>query len=170
MDSKSENTPPMRIVGEGGFVIFRRNPSHDQIEYLILQSSRRSSGRQSWGPPKGHMEKGENEEETAWRELQEETGLVTENVKVMENFKHVVKYTKDDKKCKPGTNGKKMLIVHMWLAELIDPHYPIQISHEHHCSKWSPLTDAKELMSTRGGSDQYIEYFEKCEQKIRGSC
>ena len=35
---------------------------------------------QKWGFPKGHMEMGETEEETAIRELREETGIRLDNV------------------------------------------------------------------------------------------
>ena len=158
--------PPLPNVVEAGFVLFRKNPPHDHVEYLILQSS---TGRQTWGPPKGHMEEGENIEQTAWRELNEETGVGENQIKVMQDFKHEVKYTKDDKKYKDGYFGKKMIIVHLWLAELVEPHYKIEISTEHQNYKWLPIHDAKKLLRTRGGSDQYIDYFEKCEERIQRS-
>ena len=55
----------------------------DQKEYLILLQN-----NQCWSFPKGHMDPGEREEETALRELWEETGLTaelqTENLTVLE--------------------------------------------------------------------------------------
>ena len=164
--SSTTNIPPLRTVVEAGFVVFRKNMPRGNVEYLVLQSA---TGCQTWGPPKGHWEEGESNDQTAWRELKEETGLGEKQIKVLEDFKHVVKYTKDDKKYKEGTNSfrKKMLIVHLWLAELMDPNYKIEISTEHRDYKWLPLNDTKQLLRTRGGSDQYIEYFEKCEQRIQ---
>ena len=49
-------------------VSFRRN--RGEREYLILLQT-----NNCWSFPKGHMEAGESEEETALRELREETGL-----------------------------------------------------------------------------------------------
>ena len=42
-----------------------------------------------WGIPKGHMEKGETEEETALREVLEETGIT---VTLLEGFREVIHY------------------------------------------------------------------------------
>lgn len=42
-----------------------------------------------WGIPKGHMENGECEEETAIREVHEETGILSE---IIGNFKESINY------------------------------------------------------------------------------
>ena len=52
-----------------GAIIYRIKD--DNLEFLTI--SHRSDGH--WGFPKGHVEKGESEEETAIREIYEETGL-----------------------------------------------------------------------------------------------
>lgn len=56
-----------RQVSAGG-VIFRRR--EDQVEVALIHTGKR------WGLPKGHVEKGERVEETAVREVREETGLL----------------------------------------------------------------------------------------------
>ncbi len=56
-----------------GVIPVRENQG--QKEYLILQQ-----GNGSWSFPKGHMESGESEEQTALRELLEESGLTAELV------------------------------------------------------------------------------------------
>lgn len=43
-----------------------------------------------WGFPKGHVEKGETEEETAVREIKEETNI---DVKINNNFRRVITYS-----------------------------------------------------------------------------
>ena len=43
-----------------------------------------------WDFPKGHVEKGEDELQTALRELKEETGI--DNVKIIDNFNHLISY------------------------------------------------------------------------------
>lgn len=51
-----------------GAVVYRT--SGDTIRYLLVQSL-----EGYWGFPKGHMERGETEEQTALREIKEEVGL-----------------------------------------------------------------------------------------------
>ena len=43
-----------------------------------------------WDFPKGHVEKGEDELQTALRELKEETGI--DNVKIIDDFNHLISY------------------------------------------------------------------------------
>ncbi len=52
-----------------GAVVF--NKKDGLIRFLLIKNKRSSR----WGFPKGHMEKGEDEETTAKREVREETGL-----------------------------------------------------------------------------------------------
>lgn len=52
-----------------GGVIFRRNDK-DGIEILLIQDA-----KNRWTIPKGHIEPGESAQETAEREIREETGL-----------------------------------------------------------------------------------------------
>ena len=52
-----------------GGVIFRREEA--KFLFLLIYSAR----NKVWGFPKGHIEPGETEKETALREIQEETGL-----------------------------------------------------------------------------------------------
>ena len=161
-------TPPIRNVLEAGFVIFRQGSIENKEEYLVLQSA---SGRNTWGPPKGHLEDGETSEQNAWRELKEETGLDENQVRVVEDFKHLLKYIKDDNKQTGGVNGhrKKQLIVQFWLAECTSANKDIVISNEHQKHKWLPLAEVKQLLQNRGGSEQYIKLFERCEDRLRSS-
>ncbi|MBI2229807.1 MAG: NUDIX hydrolase [Deltaproteobacteria bacterium] len=57
----------VREVSAGG-VIYRRRD--DQVEVALIHTGKR------WGLPKGHVEAGERVEETAVREVREETGLL----------------------------------------------------------------------------------------------
>jgi len=60
-----------------GAVVFTRD--RGKLQYLIIRSL-----RGAFGFPKGHMEAGEREEETALREIAEETGL---SVTLLEGFR-----------------------------------------------------------------------------------
>lgn len=72
-----------------GAVIFRVD--NKTAYYLLLHypSSARAKG-EYWDLPKGHIEAGETEEETAKREVQEETGL--KDIKVLDGFCETIHY------------------------------------------------------------------------------
>ena len=72
----------MRYIRSCGFVAYKRieNVNH----YLIIKSLNGDIGF-----PKGHMEPGESEIETAVRELKEETGV---DVKVIPGFRRQIEY------------------------------------------------------------------------------
>jgi len=67
-----------------GGVIYRR--SHGNLEFLLIRHV--NSGH--WSFPKGHVEDGETEEETALREIKEETGL---DVILDTSFREIVSYS-----------------------------------------------------------------------------
>lgn len=66
-----------------GAIIYRLNKG--KIEFLIVQQK---SG--FWSLPKGHMEDGETEVATAYREVLEETGL---KIKFDEDFRYEISYS-----------------------------------------------------------------------------
>jgi len=63
-----------------GAVVYKM--AREGAPVFLLVNSKRSG---MWGFPKGHVEKGENELETAKREIFEETGI--RNIKFVENFR-----------------------------------------------------------------------------------
>ncbi len=67
-----------------GAVIFRE----EETGYEVLLIKHKNGGH--WAFPKGHVEKKETEEETALREIREETGL---KVKLDTGFREVVTYS-----------------------------------------------------------------------------
>lgn len=78
----------MLVEKSAGAIIFREE---GKIYYLLLHypsAARRS--KEYWDFPKGHIEKGEKLEDTAKREVEEETGL--KNIGFIEGFKETVKY------------------------------------------------------------------------------
>lgn len=68
-----------------GAILYRIRPDQ-KIEYLILYQHR--SG--TWSIPKGHIDANESEEETALREVWEETGL---SVSLVKGFRRELSYT-----------------------------------------------------------------------------
>lgn len=66
-----------------GALVFRRH--HGNIELLLIRNA--NGGR--WSFPKGHVEDGETEEQTAIREIREETGI---EVIIEGDFREVITY------------------------------------------------------------------------------
>ncbi len=67
----------------GGIVFQKKKESREQIEILLCQHSQ----NHGWGFPKGLIgdtKKGESKEETAIREVEEETGAKAEIIKALE--------------------------------------------------------------------------------------
>ncbi|XP_029049490.1 bis(5'-nucleosyl)-tetraphosphatase [asymmetrical] isoform X1 [Osmia bicornis bicornis] len=110
-----------------GFVIFRR--IQGAIEYLLMQVS---YGEHHWTPPKGHVDPGESDMETALRETEEEAGFIASDLKIFNDAKQELKYE---------VKGKPKIVVY-WLAELLNPDKPVRLSHEHQAFKWLPLEEA----------------------------
>ncbi len=67
-----------------GAVVYRKGK--DGLEILVIQH--KNGGH--WAFPKGHVEKNETDEETAFREIWEETGL---KVKLDTGFRQIVTYS-----------------------------------------------------------------------------
>jgi bis(5'-nucleosidyl)-tetraphosphatase len=87
--------------------------------------------------PKGHLEKGESEIDTAKREVREETGI--KSINILEGFKEVIKYYfKWD-----GENILKF--VTFYLAETDEK--VVKISEEHIDYKWLPYDSALDRLT-----------------------
>ncbi|KAK7111215.1 hypothetical protein V1264_010887 [Littorina saxatilis] len=118
------------IVVAAGFIIFRRQ--QQKIEFLVMKH--KYGGH--WGTPKGHVDPGESEFQTALRETEEEAGLTKDSLNILKNFESVLHY-------EARGNPKKVVY---WLSELKDPNSPVTLSHEHTDYKWLPLEEACRLL------------------------
>jgi len=117
---------PKQLVASG-FIVFRR--LQNQFQYLLLQTS---YGEHHWTPPKGHVDPGESEFETALRETEEEAGLKADQLHILKDFEKSLHYQ---------VNGKPKKVVY-WLSELKNPDDQIVLSHEHTDFKWLCFEDA----------------------------
>lgn len=91
-----------------GAIVYRKH--HGNTEILLARNIK--SGH--WSFPKGHMEEGETEEETARREIKEETGL---DVLLDTGFRETVTYS-------PKRNTKKTVVYFVAIPtshELVPP-------------------------------------------------
>ncbi len=77
-----------------------------------------------WDLPKGHVDEGETNRECAFRELEEETGIKQEHLRVEQGFKYKDRYIVENKR---GKKKKKLII---YLAELIEDVEIVPTEHE----------------------------------------
>lgn len=115
----------MPIEKSAGAVIFRKEK--DTIEYLLLHYQ---AGH--WDFPKGNIEKGEKPEDTAKREIFEETGI--KDIEFVPDFKQTLKYFYKRKK------KNIFKIVTFFLAPTRTR--KVKISWEHIGYKWLPYNQA----------------------------
>ncbi|XP_043831216.1 bis(5'-nucleosyl)-tetraphosphatase [asymmetrical] isoform X1 [Dromiciops gliroides] len=119
-----------------GFIIFRRpcvpKVDNSAIEFLLLQTS---YGTNHWTPPKGHVDPGESDLETAFRETKEEAGLDANQLKIIEGFKSELNYV---------ANSKPKTVIY-WLAEVKDYNVAIRLCEEHQAYRWLNLEEACKL-------------------------
>ncbi len=115
----------MPVHRSAGAIIFREEGTG--LLFLLLHYE-----EGHWGAPKGHIEKGETIEETARREINEETGLT--DIEFKPGFKQVVKYFFQD------PTGRIFKIVTFLLAQTRTEE--IRISFEHTGYEWLPFDQA----------------------------
>jgi len=111
-----------------GAVVYRYN--NDVLEVLLIRH--RFGGH--WSFPKGHVEDGENEFQTALREVKEETNL---SIRLREGFRESVEYF-------PKPYIKKQVVYFLGLS-LGDT--PKRQEEEISELRWVPIDDAERMVS-----------------------
>lgn len=111
-----------------GAIVYRRY--HGNVEIMLVKSV--NSG--CWGFPKGHMEEGESEEQTARREIKEETGL---DVLLDTGFRETVTYS-------PRRGTKKTVVYFVGMAT---SHDLIPQQEEIAQLRWLEIGQAAETLS-----------------------
>jgi 8-oxo-dGTP pyrophosphatase MutT (NUDIX family) len=130
----------MRFARSAGAIVFYRS-AEGQIEYLLLNhgESLERSGAEYWNFPKGTMEKGESEIETAKREIQEETGLI--DLVFLPKFKKATRYFFRGMEPEALRNLIFKTVI-LYLAQTESKN--IKISDEHLNYEWLPFEQALE--------------------------
>lgn len=109
-----------------GFVLVREGPTGWQ--YLVLVSRKHGEA----GLPKGHVEPGEDELATAWRETREETGLA--HVDANPHFRTTIRYPVTRR----GRTYEKEVVYFVGVTDQETVH----LSDEHTSYDWLALPDA----------------------------
>lgn len=119
-----------RVIS-AGIIVFRK--TSEGIKYLILYH-----GRGYWNFPKGKLEQSERSFQAALREVREETGLKSTELKFVGNFKAYEKFF-----FRRGSE-KIFKVVILYLAETRQ--HKITISDEHEGFGWFRFNEAKKLL------------------------
>ncbi len=112
-----------------GAVVFRRTP--EGRVYLLLQNAGR------WDFPKGGIEEGESEMDTARREIEEEAGL--KDLEILPGFRRTVEYF----------YRRDKMNVHKRVTYLLarTDEALVRISYEHQAFGWYAYPEAEEKAS-----------------------
>ncbi len=117
----------MQVARSCGFLIFRRQPEHS---VLLMKHVDR------WDIPKGHVDPGETDEETALRELIEETGISESDIRIDSDFLFQHRYEVNLKRYGDKPVMKTLIV---YLAELVREVEILVTEHEsHEWLRWSP--------------------------------
>ena len=126
----------------GGIIFYK---TRQNVKILLVKNN---NGRY-WSFPKGHIEEGETEQETAIREIKEETGL---DVTIVRNFREISEY------CPFGKIRKRVVF---FLARAFTDNVRIQ-EEEIDSYIWVDLQQARKLCSY----DNDLRIIEKAETAI----
>ena len=117
----------MRKEKSCGAVVYKKE--HDNLYYLIIKQSK---GHVAF--PKGHVEPGETNEQTAKREVLEETGI---EIELMPSFSRRSEYT---------IQGKIEKSVIIYLAKTTQIDYKMQVEEIEECG-WFTFDDAMRTLN-----------------------
>lgn len=116
------------VWAAGGVV--RRRTKHGRTEYALVHRPRYDD----WSLPKGKLDPGETDEETAQREVEEETGVRTTLLSELSATRY------------PDRKGR-LKQVRYWLMEPVDGKTPkFQPNHEIDELRWCSADDAGKLL------------------------
>ena len=144
---------PKRFKGSG---LEKSKASKPYREYLIV---RYEAGH--WDFVKGTHEEGETLEQTALREIEEETGFRLPGF--VEGFEHQHSFSYWGYPKKPGERSKRIYeTTTLYLAEA--PSREVKLSHEHTGYAWLPYKEALSIVT----HDNAREAIRKAERFLRG--
>ena len=132
-----------------GIILFRERKS--RREYLLLKSTYKSA---FWGFAKGWIEAGENELQTALREVGEETGLF--EIEIISGFQEKTHFWKT-------IEGKKVYKEVTWFLGKVKDKINGKVSSEHEELVWLPYPEALQTVTYK----QEKELLMKAEALLR---
>jgi len=145
MNSTSPEAEGVKEEVSAGIITSRDVPG--KRDYLLLKHA----NGDHWSFPKGHVEEGENPEETALRELEEEAGLVPQELP--SDLSRTTSYTFE-------RAGRKVSKTVIYFLGLISREAQARLSPEHLDYVWLPYGDARAKL-TYENDKQLLDWAEK---------
>ncbi len=99
----------MQQVKACGFILFRHDNSSDRTSFLLMKHANR------YDLPKGHVEPGESDLDCALREMNEETGIAIDTVKIDRDFQYRSIYQLQSARLDNETVEKTLIIFLGWV-------------------------------------------------------
>ena len=117
-------------------IVFRKNHI---MKYLLIYRKPSENFKENWDFPRGNVEQGENEIETATREAKEETGL--KDLSIIDGFREKINYfyRKDN-----NTIYKEVIFL---LIETEQQEQEVKLSAEHDDYKWLNFYETLNLLT-----------------------
>ena len=138
----------MRTEKSAGVIVFRKD--EEKIFYLLMKLNKAGH----WDLPKGHIESGETEEQTALRETEEETGL--KDVVLIPGFKETIKFFFKSSR----DLISKTVIFFLGETKVKE----VKISFEHLDHKWLEYEEAHKELTFKNAKD----ILEKADKFLKG--
>jgi bis(5'-nucleosidyl)-tetraphosphatase len=132
----------IREERSAGAVLFSLDSAGGKIEYLLLNYA---AGH--WDFPKGNIENGEDEIQTARREIQEETGIY--DVEFFKGFRNKIEY---HYRCNQRLIQKEVIF---FLART--SRREVTLSHEHNAYTWLAYEKALALLTYKNAKNVLVE-------------
>src|SRR3989344_2508768 len=133
----TSSSPPQKSARReisSGIIVFHKGTGGGNLKFLLLYH-----GGGYWNFPKGKLEKEERSFQAALREVREETGLGSHDLKFIGNFKAHERFS--------FTRGHHRIfkVVILFLAETKKPQ--IRVSEEHEGYGWFTYREAQSLLA-----------------------
>lgn len=122
--SAENNEPDIKSCG---VLIFREQPT---LSFLLMEHSDRLD------LPKGHVDPGESDMETALRELEEETGITSEDIKLEPDFRYSHSYIVHKKRYGKEPRLKELVIFMATLTKEVELELTEHIGYQ--WVEWNP--------------------------------
>ncbi len=122
-----------------GIVLIKREAD---VRFLILYRKANANFKETWEFPKGIVDKGESEMQTATRELGEEAGLLSKDFQFLPEFHDKISYFYRNQSQELVKKEVSFLLAQTNKSD-------IRISSEHDAYRWAPYLEAFELLSQK---------------------
>ncbi|RJQ35945.1 NUDIX domain-containing protein [Candidatus Parcubacteria bacterium] len=129
----------MKPTISAGAIVYRRD-AKGGVKFLLLYH-----GKGYWNFPKGKVEQGEQAMAAFLREVEEETGLRRQDLRLREGFRATDRYVFFDKRA-PANQGKGRTVVKIVILYLVETSKrDVRISDEHEGFAWFTLEEATRI-------------------------